>query len=62
MNYRKTECPVCAADTVTRSRRRGLIEMVLGWFFIFPYRCRMCARRFYIDHAARPARVTGLQN
>lgn len=29
-----------------RSGRRGLVEIVLSWFYVYPFRCQYCGHRF----------------
>ena len=41
-------CPVCMANDVTLSHRRGLLEHgPLTWVGILPFRCGQCQTRFY---------------
>ncbi len=53
-------CPHCDGKLVRRSHRVGMLErIILRIFFLRPYRCRECYRRFYasapirVGHAAR---------
>lgn len=47
-------CPLCGSQVVLRSRRRGLIEvLILPLFFIRPYRCRQCRAR-HLGFILRP--------
>lgn len=54
------KCPHCSGTLVRKSHRAGLLERtLLRVFFLRPYRCRECYRRFYastpapVGHAAR---------
>ncbi len=40
------QCPDCKQDFVQRARRKGLIDYLLSFAFIYPFRCQLCARRF----------------
>jgi hypothetical protein len=41
-------CPYCESRNIRRSRREGLVEFVIHWvFFLSPYRCRECYRRYF---------------
>lgn len=39
-------CPNCTRDYVNRVRRRGLVERALSLFYVYPFRCQLCSRRF----------------
>lgn len=41
-----TECPQCKKDVVRRIRRRGQLEHLLSVFYLYPFRCQLCSRRF----------------
>jgi hypothetical protein len=40
-------CPHCTSTNVRRAYRKGLWEELLRLFFIAPFRCRACRRKFY---------------
>jgi hypothetical protein len=40
-------CPSCTSTNIRRANRRGLFEEFLRLFFIAPFRCRACRRKFY---------------
>jgi len=40
-------CPHCTSTKVRRANRQGLWEGLLRFFFIAPFRCRACRRKFY---------------
>lgn len=41
-------CPTCGCDNTRRSVRNGMIEKTLmRLFFVRPYRCLDCDKRFY---------------
>ena len=40
-------CPNCTSTNVRRANRQGLFEEFLRLFFIAPFRCRSCRRKFY---------------
>ncbi len=40
-------CPRCTSKAVRRANRSGIVEEILRWFFIAPYRCRACRHKFY---------------
>ena len=39
-------CSVCRKQFVRRAHRKGLIEVFLSLFFVYPFRCQLCGRRF----------------
>jgi hypothetical protein len=41
-------CPRCRSTEVGRSRCRKLLDPLLRWFGMKPYRCRDCRKRFYL--------------
>lgn len=41
------QCPKCEKDYVRRASRRGLLERLLGRFYLYPFRCQLCGHRFW---------------
>ncbi len=41
-----TECLQCKKAVVRRIRRQGQLEHLLSVFYLFPFRCQLCSRRF----------------
>lgn len=39
-------CPKCGKDFVRRTVRNGAGEIVLSAFYVYPFRCQLCAHRF----------------
>lgn len=39
-------CPKCGKDFVRRTLRKGTLERVLSVFYVYPFRCQLCAHRF----------------
>src|SRR5437870_13884734 len=52
--FEMPQCPRCGDDFVRRLRQCGAVEAVLGRLYIFPFRCQLCALRFW-------SRSSGLQ-
>jgi predicted Zn-ribbon and HTH transcriptional regulator len=53
-------CPDCQSDQIRRSRMRGIVEPLLAFLLIRPYRCEACDYRFFrwsIRYKAKPIRV-----
>ena len=44
---RQIVCPKCHWKCARRSRRRSGIDLFLALFFLRPFRCRSCRRRYY---------------
>ena len=40
-------CRYCNSDDVARSRARGVVERLLRYLHLRPYRCLLCSRRFF---------------
>jgi hypothetical protein len=40
-------CPHCTSTDIRRANRKGMFEGFLRLFFIAPFRCRACRRKFY---------------
>ena len=41
-----TQCPQCGKDNMSRLHRRGVLEHLLSFCFIYPYRCQACWQCF----------------
>jgi PilZ domain-containing protein len=39
-------CPSCSKEYVARVARVGLTENLLSLFYIYPFKCQLCGRRF----------------
>ena len=39
-------CSACLKQFVRRAHRKGLLEVCLSLFFVYPFRCQLCERRF----------------
>ena len=39
-------CPNCSKEYVARVARVGLVEGLLGLFYIYPFKCQLCGCRF----------------
>jgi hypothetical protein len=51
-------CPNCARDFIRRVARSGLWEVLLSFFYIYPYKCQICGARFRsLQWGARYVRV-----
>ncbi len=48
-------CPKCGWNTTHRSSQTGKWDIILEYFFVIPFRCRSCGKRFrrYINAAQR---------
>ncbi len=40
------QCPQCGGDFVHRSRRKGAVDIILSFLFIYPFRCQNCSHSF----------------
>lgn len=40
-------CPYCTSTNIRRANRTGVWEEVLRLFFVAPFRCRSCRKKFY---------------
>jgi hypothetical protein len=40
-------CPYCTSTNIRRANRSGIWEELLRLFFIAPFRCRACRKKFY---------------
>jgi hypothetical protein len=41
-------CSQCRKPFVQAVRQEGLLDHLLHWIYVHPYRCRVCWRRFYV--------------
>ena len=41
-------CPSCGSQNIRHSRRRNLLERLLGFLPSHPFRCRDCRERFWL--------------
>ena len=39
-------CSACRKQFVRRARRKGVLEVCLSLFFVYPFRCQLCGQRF----------------
>jgi len=39
-------CPKCGKDFIRRTLRTGTRELLLSVFYVYPFRCQLCAHRF----------------
>jgi PilZ domain len=42
----QTKCPKCTGEFIRRVSRRGACELLLSFFYIYPFRCQLCSHRF----------------
>lgn len=40
------KCPRCARDFSRRVSRSGPWEILLGYFYVYPFKCQICSHRF----------------
>jgi hypothetical protein len=40
------KCPNCGRDFVRRVSRSGVVEILLSYFYIYPFKCQLCGERF----------------
>src|SRR5262245_390532 len=40
------KCPNCAREFVRRASRVGFVEILLSYFYVYPFRCQLCGHRF----------------
>jgi hypothetical protein len=49
-------CTRCRKPYVQADRCRGVLNHLLRWAYLYPYRCQVCRRRFYVmQWGFRPA-------
>lgn len=52
------KCPNCGRDFVRRVSRAGLVEKLLSLFYVYPFRCQLCSKRFrFFQRGVRYRRV-----
>lgn len=39
-------CPHCDREFVRRSSRRDTLEVLLSYFYVYPFKCQLCGERF----------------
>src|SRR5499426_418941 len=50
MKLKLLVCLKCGSSDIRRSKRHGPLEWVLKRFFIVPWRCMFCYKRFFRPH------------
>ena len=40
------KCPNCGRDFVRRISRAGIVEVMLSYFYVYPFKCQLCGERF----------------
>jgi hypothetical protein len=58
-------CPYCQSDLTHRSRTRGIVESLLVFLRIRPYRCDECDCRFFrwgVQHKSKATRSPRTMN
>jgi hypothetical protein len=40
------KCPNCGREFVRRISRSGILEVLLSYFYIYPFKCQLCGERF----------------
>jgi PilZ domain-containing protein len=45
---RAPACPNCRRRTARRCRRTGAIDRLASLAYVYPFRCEVCSRRFYV--------------
>jgi hypothetical protein len=40
------KCPNCGREFVRRVSRSGIVEILLSYFYVYPFRCQLCGERF----------------
>ena len=40
------KCPNCGREFVRRVSRSGLLEVLLSYFYVYPFKCQLCGERF----------------
>ncbi len=53
------KCPNCGREFVRRVSRAGFLEILLSYFYIYPFKCQLCGERF--RHRERGVRYTRVE-
>ena len=40
------KCPNCGREFVRRVSRSGILEVLLSYFYVYPFKCQLCGERF----------------
>lgn len=40
------KCPNCGREFVRRISRSGIVEVMLSYFYVYPFKCQLCGERF----------------
>lgn len=40
------KCPNCGREFVRRISRAGIVEVMLSYFYVYPFKCQLCGERF----------------
>jgi PilZ domain-containing protein len=52
------KCPNCGREFVRRVSRNGMLEVLLSYFYVYPFKCQLCAERFrFFQWGVRYVRV-----
>ena len=52
------KCPNCNREFVRRVGRVGLVERLISWFYIYPFKCQLCGFRFrFLQRGVRYFRI-----
>jgi hypothetical protein len=52
------KCPYCSREFIRRVARIGARERLLGWLYIYPFKCQICGQRFRsLQWGVRYARI-----
>jgi len=52
------KCPNCAREFVRRVSRAGFSEILLSYFYVYPFKCQLCGYRFrYFQWGVQDVRV-----
>ncbi|MGH7825624.1 MAG: PilZ domain-containing protein [Candidatus Binatia bacterium] len=51
-------CPNCSKEFVKRVRPAGLVERLISLFYVYPFKCQLCAHRFrHLQSGVRYIRI-----
>ena len=42
----QVKCPNCGREFVRRVSRSGILEVLLSYFYVYPFKCQLCGERF----------------